>query len=45
MLYNKLDTTHKSLGESIINKKILDEEIENWIKDLISITLKEIEIQ
>jgi F0F1-type ATP synthase alpha subunit len=29
MLYNKLDTTHKSLGESIINKKILDEEIEN----------------
>lgn len=45
MLYNKLDTTHKSLSENIIKKQTLDEEIENWIKDLISITLKEIEIQ
>ncbi len=45
MLYNKLDTTHKSLSENIIKKQTLDEEIENWIKDLISVTLKEIEIQ
>ncbi|HRU50160.1 MAG TPA: F0F1 ATP synthase subunit alpha [Candidatus Absconditabacterales bacterium] len=45
MLYNKLDTTHKSLSENIIKKQTLDEEIENGIKDLISITLKEIEIQ
>ena len=45
MLYNKLDTTHKSLNENIINKQTLNEEIENWIKDLISISLKEINIQ
>jgi F-type H+-transporting ATPase subunit alpha len=29
MLYNKLDTTHKSLSENIIKKQTLDEEIEN----------------
>lgn len=45
MLYNKLDTTHKSLNENITHKQTLNEEIENWIKDLISISLKEINIQ
>lgn len=42
-IYKKLETTYKKLNQAIIKKESLDDEIESWIKELITTTLEEIQ--
>jgi F-type H+-transporting ATPase subunit alpha len=40
-LYDKLDTTHKSLADMIISDKKLTDEIEQWIITVVEETIAE----